>query len=112
MFFYDKYVAIIGDIVDSKKIKDRKAMQQKFKNLLTDINMKYSEDIASKFTIILGDEFQGLLKNRSHIMKIICEIEMAMTPIELRFGMVILAQISILIIHQKLMVLRIIAQEK
>ena len=86
MFFYDKYVAIIGDIVDSKKIKDRKAMQQKFKNLLTDINMKYSEDIASKFTIILGDEFQGLLKNRSHIMKIICEIEMAMAPVELRFG--------------------------
>ena len=31
-FFHDKYVAIIGDIVDSKKIKDRKAIQQKFKS--------------------------------------------------------------------------------
>lgn len=85
-FFHDKYVAIIGDIVDSKKIKDRKAIQQKFKNILADINVKYSEDIASKFTITLGDEFQGLLKNTNNIMKIICEIEMAMSPIELRFG--------------------------
>jgi hypothetical protein len=89
MFFflsYNKYVAIIGDIVDSKKIKDGIAIQQKFKNVLADINVKYSEDIASKFTITLEDEFQGLLKNRNNIMKIICEIEMAMTPVELRFG--------------------------
>lgn len=86
LFFLDKYVAIIGDIVDSKQIKDRKVIQQKFKNVLADINTKYSEDIASKFTITLGDEFQGLLKSRNNIMNIICEVEMAMTPIELRFG--------------------------
>ncbi|MBB6630720.1 SatD family protein [Clostridium algidicarnis] len=86
LFFLDKYVAIIGDIVDSKQIKDRKVIQHKFKNVLADINTKYSEDIASKFTITLGDEFQGLLKSRNNIMNIICEVEMAMTPIELRFG--------------------------
>lgn len=85
-FFYDKYVAIIGDIVDSKNINNRKSIQRKFKNVLTEINAKFSEDIASQFTITLGDEFQGLLKNRDNIMKIICEIEMAMSPIELRFG--------------------------
>lgn len=84
--FYDKYVAIIGDIVDSRQIKDRKKIQQKFKKVLEDINKKYIEDIASKFTITLGDEFQGLLKNRSNIMNIICEIEMAMAPTKLRFG--------------------------
>ena len=81
LFFLDKYVAIIGDIVDSKQIKDRKVIQQKFKNVLADINTKYSEDIASKFTITLGDEFQGLLKSRNNIMNIICEVEMAMTQI-------------------------------
>jgi SatD family protein len=86
MFFYDNYVAIIGDIVDSKKIKNRNEIQQKFKNVLSGINAKYAKDIASKFTITLGDEFQGLLKSRNNIMQIITEIEMAMTPIELRFG--------------------------
>ncbi|MDD4541660.1 MAG: SatD family protein [Eubacteriales bacterium] len=84
--FYDKYVAIIGDIVDSKRLKDRKATQQKYKDILSDVNLKYSEDIAAKFSITLGDEFQGLLKNRSNIMKIISEIEMAMSPVEMRFG--------------------------
>lgn len=86
MIFYDKYVAIIGDIVDSKKIKDRKVIQKRYKNVLSDINAKYNEVIASRFTITLGDEFQGLLRNRSNIMKIINEIEIAMVPTELRFG--------------------------
>lgn len=85
-FFYDKYVAIIGDIVGSRKLADRNIIQQKLKKVLGDINDKYSEDIASKFTITLGDEFQGLLKNRNSIMKIICDIEMAMTSIQIRFG--------------------------
>lgn len=85
-FFYNKYVAIIGDIVDSKKIINREVTQKKFKNILAEINLKYSNDIASKFTITLGDEFQGLLKNRKNIMNIIYEIEMAMEPLELRFG--------------------------
>lgn len=84
--FYDKYVAIIGDIVDSKKLSNRNSVQQKLKQVLEDINNKFSEDIASKFTITLGDEFQGLLKNRENIMRIVCEIEMAMTPIQIRFG--------------------------
>ncbi len=85
-FFYGKYVAIIGDIIDSKKMADRKAIQKKFKSVLTDINTKYAEDIAAKFTITLGDEFQGLLENRNNIFQIVSEIEMAMIPVEFRFG--------------------------
>lgn len=83
---YTDYTVIIGDIIDSKEIEDRKNAQTKFKKILADINEKYSEDIASKFTIVLGDEFQGLLKNRNNIIKIIFEIELAMAPIALRFG--------------------------
>lgn len=86
MFFDGNYVAIIGDIIESKKILDRKNTQQKLKKVLSDININYAEDIASKFTIALGDEFQGLLKNRNSIVKIMTEIEMAMIPVEIRFG--------------------------
>ena len=39
--FYDKYVAIIGDIVDSKKIEERRRIQKKYKKVLGDINVKY-----------------------------------------------------------------------
>lgn len=83
---YDKYAVIIGDIIDSKKIIDRKDVQSKFIKVLNEINNRYSKDIASKFTITLGDEFQGLLKNRNNIIKIIFEIEMAMSPLVFRFG--------------------------
>ena len=80
------YYAIIGDIINSKKINDRLETQEKLKLFLEEINLYYKNDIAANFIITLGDEFQGLLKNKNNVMKIICEIEMAITPIELRFG--------------------------
>lgn len=86
MVSYDDYVAIIGDVLDSRKIRDRRDFQRHFKQVLATINEKYFDDLASNFTITLGDEFQGLLKNRAHVITIITEIEMAMAPFELRFG--------------------------
>lgn len=80
------YFAIIGDIVDSKKIYERKEAQEKLKKILQDINNKYYSDISAKFAISLGDEFQGLLNNGKNIIKIILEIQMTMMPIEVRFG--------------------------
>lgn len=86
--FYDykDYTVIIGDIIGSKKIEDRDKVQADFKDILFSMNQKYAEHIASKFTITLGDEFQGLLKNNEYAIQIIYEIEMAMLPIQMRFG--------------------------
>ena len=84
-FFYKPYIAIIGDIKSSKKLSDRKAVQDKLKRVLMKVNEKYDRDIASKFTITLGDEFQGLLCNGKNIIKIIFEIENCMWPIDIRF---------------------------
>lgn len=80
------YVAIIGDIVDSKKIADRKQTQRELKALLDKINRIYKEDIAAKFSITLGDEFQGLLKNTKNVINIIQEIELQMLGFEVRLG--------------------------
>ncbi len=85
-FFFNSYVAVIGDIVNSKKISNRKEFQLKFQNVLKHINEKYADDIASNFMITLGDEFQGLLKFGKNVMSIISEIEIAMMPIQIRFG--------------------------
>lgn len=83
---YDKYTVIIGDIIDSRKISDRKKFQSVFKETLENINVKYQEDLAAKFSITLGDEFQGLLKSKKNILNIIFDIEMALWPKKLRFG--------------------------
>lgn len=89
MFFFftcNSYVAIIGDIKDSKKIGNRKKVQIKLKDVLNNINEKYESAIAAKFMITLGDEFQGLLYEGKWIVDIIEEIRKEMHPIQIRFG--------------------------
>lgn len=56
------YAAIVGDIINSKKIPNRQEAQKELQSVLNEINSKYKEAIASKFTIVRGDDFQGLIK--------------------------------------------------
>lgn len=86
LFSFNPYIAIIGDIKESKKIKDRKNVQDKMRSTLKKINEDYKEDISAKFMITLGDEFQGLLCKGENVFTIIEEIQRNMYPIEIRFG--------------------------
>ena len=56
------YAAIVGDIINSKKIPNRQEAQKELQSVLNEINSKYKEAITSKFTIVRGDDFQGLIK--------------------------------------------------
>lgn len=85
-FSYKPYIAIIGDIKNSKKIEDRSKIQEQLNRTLDKINQNYKSDISSKFIITLGDEFQGLLENGSNILHIIETIQWDMYPIVIRFG--------------------------
>ncbi len=91
MFFFfnsgeDIYITVMGDIIESKTIKNRNSIQTKLKNILTKVNANYKDDIASKFSIIYGDGFQGLLRLCNNTMKIVSDIEREMFPTKLRFG--------------------------
>ncbi|MGB4658173.1 MAG: SatD family protein [Mobilitalea sp.] len=89
MFFIsikNQYIAIIGDIKKSKQLEERKKIQIKLQAILNEINIKYTEDIVSKFMITLGDEFQGVLECGVNVMNIISEIEAEIYPIEIRYG--------------------------
>jgi len=86
VFDTNTYIAIIADIKGSKTIENREEVQKKLKKTLLNLNKKYSTFIASKFTITLGDEFQGLLFNGVKIIPIISEIEQEMYPIAIRYG--------------------------
>jgi len=87
-FFLDSrpYVAIIGDIINSRLISNRFEIQEKLIKTLEEINLKYSDNIESNFMITLGDEFQGLLKDGANIINIIEFIQIKMYPIRIRFG--------------------------
>lgn len=80
------YIAIIGDIISSKKLEDREEVQEKLNIILDEINNKYDNYIESKFLITLGDEFQGLLLNPVKLFEIIDTIKFKMYPVKIRFG--------------------------
>lgn len=81
-----EYIAIIGDIKESKKIDDRNMVQEELNHILNHINQIYSPDISAKFIITLGDEFQGLLRESTHLFDIVKYIQREMYPVRLRFG--------------------------
>lgn len=90
MFFllYSKsYIAVIGDIKCSKTLHNRGQVQDTLKKALEDINTTFRDDLASKFIITLGDEFQGLFRRGANVMQIISMIQNALYPVEIRFGM-------------------------
>jgi len=80
------YCAIIGDIIGSKYIKERDQTQTVLSKILDNINKKYEGELAAKFIITLGDEFQGLMKTTEHLIDIIDEIKFGLFPIRIRFG--------------------------
>ena len=55
------YFALIGDIIDSKKIDNRYQVEKILETCLNDLNTEFKEVLVSKLSITLGDEFQGLL---------------------------------------------------
>lgn len=80
------FVAVIGDIKDSRRLENRKEVQTHMQTILEQVNEKYEEYIASRFLITLGDEFQGLLYTGENVLHIISEIRMQLYPVHLRFG--------------------------
>ncbi|MBO4679015.1 MAG: hypothetical protein J5626_05035 [Lachnospiraceae bacterium] len=80
------YIAIIGDIKHSKDISNRYEIQERLKKTLDNINKRYKKDIAAKFLITLGDEFQGLLFAAEPLVDIIGFIQNEMFPVRIRIG--------------------------
>lgn len=80
------YTAIIGDLIKSREIGDRAVFQKQLKEILDDVNVKYKNQLGSKFSITLGDEFQGLLTEPGGILEIIQYIKFRMHPVSGRFG--------------------------
>lgn len=80
------FVAIIGDIRCSRSLTQRREIQENLGIILQEINEGFEADIAAKFLITLGDEFQGLLFDGRSLLKIIEKIKMSLYSVTFRFG--------------------------
>ena len=56
-------IALISDIIASRKMKEREQIQEILTSILNDINIRFKEAIESNLTITLGDEFQGIVNS-------------------------------------------------
>jgi DNA-binding XRE family transcriptional regulator len=81
------YCAIIGDIIGSRKLKDRQMVQREFIAMAKEASNLYKAEIQSPFTVTIGDEFQALLKSLVVIPNIIEHVVQRMAPVELVFGL-------------------------
>lgn len=80
-----KKIVLIGDIVASKKIKNRAEVQKKLVRLFKNIN-ENNKTLDSPFTITLGDEFQALYNKADNIFKDIWQIMYVLYPERVRFS--------------------------
>lgn len=80
------YFAIIGNIIESKRIEDHINIDEKLKEVLEEINERYTTEIALHFTPTTGNEFKGLLSNSFRILEIIDRIRIKMGAVDIRFG--------------------------
>ncbi len=68
----------MGDIVNSEQSESRAALSRKFNSVVSAINRKHSEYLASPLTITLGDEFQGLAKGTLGGFRLLSELRLAL----------------------------------
>ena len=80
------YIALLGDIIESKKIQDRAQVQQQLLRLMKELNWQYQDYLISPFTVTTGDEFQALFSPNSYMFQIIDQLSVAFSPYEIRFG--------------------------
>lgn len=85
------YCAMIGDLIGSKKIEgeEREAVQLRLRQLLDEMNTRFSEYLASPFLVTLGDEFQGLLTAAEPALEIIEYIDRGLSKhkVRMRYGL-------------------------
>jgi hypothetical protein len=82
----ERFCAVIGDINGSRELPDRIKIQRKFHRAIEIINAEYKKDIASKFVLTLGDEFQGLLASATDSYRLARRFQDIMGQIPFAFG--------------------------
>ncbi len=80
-----KKIVLIGDIISSKRIKNRNEIQRKLVKLFKKIN-KGNKGLVSPYTITLGDEFQALYQNADNLFNDVWQIMLDLYPERIRFS--------------------------
>ena len=81
-----KRTVLIGDIVSSRQITDRALIQDRLAATLEELNNRQDPDLASPYTITLGDEFQAVFNRADTLFCDAVAILLALHPEQVRFS--------------------------
>jgi hypothetical protein len=80
-------IVVVGDMVASRKIADRAAVQKTLTACLKQLNAKRKGKILSPYTITLGDEFQAVFSRPEGLFRDAFRILRAIDPVKIRFSL-------------------------
>lgn len=82
-----KYFAIIGDMVQSRKLDDRAAVQKKLIEEIESTNQRHKQSIVSPYSVTLGDEFQALYHSPRYLLTDLVFLYLSLErSVKVRFG--------------------------
>lgn len=79
-------ICVIGDVVRSRDVEDRAALQRTFKGALKAINGLRAESLLSPATITLGDEFQAVYRDATDVWADFWSLLVELHPHGMRFA--------------------------
>ena len=82
-------IVLVGDLVASRRIVERSAVQERLRACLRQLNSKKREGLLSPYTITLGDEFQAVFSTPDRLFRDSLTILIALYPVEVRFSFAI-----------------------
>lgn len=82
-----KFIVVIGDIISSRKVENRNALQNKLLDVFNELNAPDHENhLVSPYTITLGDEFQAVYKQADYLFFDSTRILETVLPQKIRFS--------------------------
>lgn len=80
------YFAIIGDLVRSRKMADRAAVQVRFRRAVEDVNVIAGDHLAVPLKVTAGDEVQGITDRPETLVDVMVALSDALVPEGLAWG--------------------------
>lgn len=81
------YCALIGDVVDSRRIDERAVFQNRLQDLIASLNRQHESDLASPLELSSGDEIQGLFLQPQAVVPVAVRLAEDLYPVRIAYGM-------------------------
>ncbi len=83
----DVFVALIGDVVASRKIEQRAEFQTRLEAELEILSDRLDDALVGRLTVFRGDEVQGLFRRPEAVMEVVLGLADSLFPVRIVYGL-------------------------